>query len=416
MAEARGPRAAHLMDTGAASSDGSSPAVQPATPPRSLNVTITPRSIWLAMALIVALLVVIVLVTKAQSALVLVFVALILAEGIRPPVRWLNQKAHVPRPLGVLLIYLAALLVFALLVALLLQPVVVQVSTLSSHVPDYLKQLQTLINGILQAFNANAMFGQLATQFASALQSVVPALLGVPVTAVSGVLGILFGVVVILTMTIFWLSTTDGFSPFVLDLFPSEKREEVASIFGELSRALGGYVRGTLVNMVAIGVFTGLGLFILGVPYALLLGILAGLTELIPYLGPWISGFVAVVVAVITVDPLKAVEVAVFFVLIQQLEGNTLQPLVMSRAVHINPFVVLVAITIGVELLGVLGAVLAVPAVAVLQVLVLRVLAPAARRAAQRPAPAAGPIEARAIVTPDTPTSSDVPGAPGAQR
>jgi predicted PurR-regulated permease PerM len=412
MAEARGPRAAHLMDTGAASSDGSSHAVQPATPPRSLNVTITPRSIWLAMALIVALLVVIVLVTKAQSALVLVFVALILAEGIRPPVRWLNQKAHVPRPLGVLLIYLAALLVFALLVALLLQPVVVQVSTLSSHVPDYLKQLQTLINGILQAFNANAMFGQLATQFASALQSVVPALLGVP----SGVLGILFGVVVILTMTIFWLSTTDGFSPFVLDLFPSEKREEVASIFGELSRALGGYVRGTLVNMVAIGVFTGLGLFILGVPYALLLGILAGLTELIPYLGPWISGFVAVVVAVITVDPLKAVEVAVFFVLIQQLEGNTLQPLVMSRAVHINPFVVLVAITIGVELLGVLGAVLAVPAVAVLQVLVLRVLAPAARRAAQRPAPAAGPIEARAIVTPDTPTSSDVLGAPGAQR
>jgi putative heme transporter len=400
------------MDTGAASSDGSSPAVQPATPPRSLNVTITPRSIWLAMALIVALLVVIVLVTKAQSALVLVFVALILAEGIRPPVRWLNQKAHVPRPLGVLLIYLAALLVFALLVALLLQPVVVQVSTLSSHVPDYLKQLQTLINGILQAFNANALFGQLATQFASALQSVVPALLGVP----SGVFGILFGVVVILTMTIFWLSTTDGFSPFVLDLFPSEKREEVASIFGELSRALGGYVRGTLVNMVAIGVFTGLGLFILGVPYALLLGILAGLTELIPYLGPWISGSVAVVVALITADPLKAVEVAVFFVLIQQLEGNTLQPLVMSRAVHINPFVVLVAITIGVELLGVLGAVLAVPAVAALQVLVLRVLAPAARRAAQRPAPAAGPIEARAIVTPDTPTSSDVLGAPGAQR
>src|SRR5260221_8123778 len=410
MAEARGPRAAHLMDTGAASSDGSSPAVQPATPPRSLNVTITPRSIWLAMALVVALLVVIVLVTKAQSALVVVFVALILAEGIRPPVRWLNQKAHVPRPLGVLLIYLAALLVFALLVALLLQPVVVQVSTLSSHVPDYLKQLQTLINGILQAFNANAMFGQLATQVASALQSVVPALLGVP----SGVLGILFGVVVILTMTIFWLSTTDGFSPFVLDLFPSEKREEVASIFGELSRALAGYGRGTLVNMVAIGVFTGLGLFILGVPYALLLGILAGLTELIPYLGPWISGPVAFVVALITGDPLKAVEVALFFVLIQQLEGNTLQPLVMSRAVHVNPFVVLVAITIGVQLLGVVGAVLAVPAVAALQVLVLRVLAPAPRRAAPRPAPAAGPTKARAIVTPDTPTSSDVPGAPGA--
>src|SRR5260370_26178284 len=222
---------------GVASSDGSSPAVQPATPPRSLNVTITPRSIWLAMALVVALLIAIVLLTKAQGALVLVFVALILAEGIRPPVRWLNLKAHIPRPLGVLLIYLAALLVFAALVALLLQPVVVHVSTLSTPVPDYIKQLQALINGILQAFNANALFGHLATQFASALQSVVPALLGVPVTAISGVFGILFGVVVILTMTIFWLSTTDGFTPFVLDLFPTEKREAVTSILSEFSRA-----------------------------------------------------------------------------------------------------------------------------------------------------------------------------------
>src|SRR5260370_16505898 len=252
------------MDTGPASSDGSPTVVQPPPPPRSLHVTITPRSIWLAMGLVVVLLLAIVLVMKAQSALVLVFVALILAEGIRPPVRWLNRKAHVPRPVGVLLIYLAALAIFVFLVALLLNPVVAQVSILSRHVPDYVKQLQTLISGILQAFNANAQLGQLVSQFASALQSVAPALIGVPVGAVSGALGMLFGIVVILTMPIFWLSPTDGLTPFVLDLFPTEKRGEVASIFSELSRALGGYVRGTLVNMFTIGIFTGLRLFILG--------------------------------------------------------------------------------------------------------------------------------------------------------
>ena len=99
--------------------------------------------------------------------------------------------------------------------------------------------------------------------------------------------------------------------------------------------------------MLLIGLLTALGLALLGVPYALLLGILAGLLELIPYLGPWISGAVAVVVTLLTVDPFKALQVVVLFIIIQEVEGNLVQPFVMSWAVHVDPLLVLIAITVG---------------------------------------------------------------------
>jgi predicted PurR-regulated permease PerM len=161
-----------------------------------------------------------------------------------------------------------------------------------------------------------------------------------------------------------------------------------------MGRSLGGYVRGVLIAMVLIGVFTGLGLGVLGVPYALLLGVLAGLTEAIPYIGPWLSGAVAVIVSLVTVDPLKAVEVLVLFLLVQQLEGNLVQPLVMSRSVHLDPLLVLVAILIGSELLGLMGAVLAVPFAALLQSLVTHAIAPAIRAAmGHGEPPAAAPAD-----------------------
>src|SRR5262249_2871786 len=114
---------------------------------------------------------------------------------------------------------------------------------------------------------------------------------------------------------------------------------------------------------------------------ALLLGILAGLLELIPYLGPWISGAVAVLVALVAVDPLKALEVVVLFIIVQEVEGNLVQPLVMSWAVHVDPLLVLIAITVGAEALGLVGAVIAVPVAGMAQVITRRLIAPAIRRA-----------------------------------
>ena len=147
-----------------------------------------------------------------------------------------------------------------------------------------------------------------------------------------------------------------------------------------VSRAFSGYVYGTLVRMSVIGTLSGIGLAILQVPYALLLGALAALTELIPYIGPWISGSISVMLALVAVGPAKALEVAILFLLVFELEGNVVQPLVLSHTVHVDPLLVIVAVLVGISLLGIIGAVLAVPLAAGAQVVVVQVLAPAIRR------------------------------------
>ena len=199
-------------------------------------------------------------------------------------------------------------------------------------------------------------------------------------------------------MSVFWLMSSDKLRDFALALAP-ERTRGGALLFSDLGRTLGGWVRGTVVAMLLIGAFTALGLALLGVPYALLLGILAGLLEIIPYLGPWISGSVAVVVALVAVDPFKALQVVALFLIVQLAEGNLVQPLVMSWAVHVDPLLVLIAITLGVQVLGLVGALIAVPVAGMAQVITQRLIAPAIRHATtESAAPPAVPRDTSAPV------------------
>jgi predicted PurR-regulated permease PerM len=364
--------------------DGATEPMKDASARRGLSVTITPRTLWLAAAILVTVLAGTVLITQALGTLVDLLLAIILGEAIRPLVARL-QRHRIPGPLAVLLIYVVALAIVGFLLWLLLNPLVQEVNSLTGNLPTYLDQLRRNATDLERQLKTQGALSQAITMLSQSLASVaqeaIPRLLAVPVGLLMGVFGLFIGLVVVLTMTLFWLMATERLQPFVVGLFPEESQDRAARVLTEIGQGFGGYIRGTLISMVLIGGLTGLGLALLGVPYALLLGVLAALTELLPYLGPWISGTVAVLVALITVDPLKAVEVAVLFLLIQEIEGNVVQPLVMSRAVHVDPLLVIVSVLIGIELLGVIGAILAVPIAAAVQILVIRVLAPAIRQA-----------------------------------
>jgi predicted PurR-regulated permease PerM len=376
------------------STDVSNSRVEPlGAPPsqRHVTVTITARTLWLAAAITVTLLALWLLISHAMDSLVLLFIAIVIGEAIRPLVAHI-ERWRIPRPLGVVLVFLAVLVVFGGLMWLLVNPLVSQLGTFSANAPIYVTRLQRLVTTLSQALHTNSLVGQaidaLSSNVASTLQRTFPALLSLPLNIVTGGVGLLFSLVIVLTVTVFWLMSSHRLGTFVLSLFPISSRPQVKDVMDEVGRSLGGYVRGVLFAMFLIGVLTGIGLAILGVPYALPLALLAGLTEFIPYLGPWISGTVAVLVALVTVDPLKAVEVIILFIVVQQVEGNLVQPLVMSKAVNLDPLLVLIAITIGVQLLGIVGAILAVPLVAAMQVLVVRVIAPAIRRASATWVPA----------------------------
>ncbi len=359
----------------------------PATPAAraAVSITIAPRTIWYAAAAVILLAILWLLITQALAALLIFFIAIILGEAARPIVLRLERRGA-PRAVGVLLVLLAGAIILAFLMWILLTPLVAEIGTLSANAPAYTQRLQSWLASSSATLHTNRQIGafvdNIASQFFASLQGLAPSLIRVPFTVLSGAFGGLLSLVGTLTTTVFWISSSSKLGQFILSLFPERNQTTVDEIFADMGRSLGGYVRGVLIAMLLIGVFTGLGLGILGVPYALLLGVLAGLTECIPYLGPWLSGSVAAVVALVTVDPLKGLEVILLFLLVQQLEGNLVQPMVMSRSVHLDPLLVLIAILVGSELMGLMGAVLAVPFAALLQSLVTYALAPAIRRAA----------------------------------
>ncbi len=391
----------HLPEAPAGHSapDGSMRTAGPSAAHARASVSIAPRTLWFAGGVVLALLALVLLATRALNALVLVFIAIILGEAMRPIVSKLQQR-RVPQPVAVLLIYLGLIVVLAGFLWILLNPVVKQIGILATQFPNYLANFQKWLAGLEHRLSTNPpvnnAFHQASSQLATLAQHAIPDLVGVPLGILSGVFGLLINSVIVLTMTLFWLGSSARFKTFVVGLFPPARRELVSTVIAGMSKSLGGWVLGTLIAMVLIGTLTGLGLLILGVPYALLLGIVAGLTEVIPYLGPWISGSISVVVTLMTTgSPLKALAVIVLFLIIQEIEGNVVQPLVMHRAVHLDPLLVIVALLIGGELLGLIGIILAVPVAAVLQVVTLQVVAPAIRLATNQDGslPSPGQVE-----------------------
>jgi predicted PurR-regulated permease PerM len=368
-----------------------------------MRIAITPRSIWLAAGVALVALALILVISKALGALILVFLSIILAEAIRPLVTRL-QRRRIPQPLAVILIYLGIIAILCGLFWVVLNPVISEENSLATQFPNYLAHIQQWFTEQERALRnspaTRSLVQQASEALASSAKQLLPSLISIPISLLTGLFGFLIDSVIVLTMTLFWLSGSARFKRFVVELFPLDKRQQVSAVTSQMSRSLGGWVLGTLTAMLLIGSLTALGLFIIGVPYALLLGILAGFTELIPYLGPWISGAVAVVVTLVTTgDPVLVVWVIVVFLIIQEVEGNVIEPLVMHKAVKLDPWLVLVAILIGGELLGIVGVILAVPVAAVLQVVALEVIAPAIRPALNQQGTTPQPASSESDVT-----------------
>jgi predicted PurR-regulated permease PerM len=348
----------------------------------SRPVTISPGTLWLAMGIVLLAAIAWVVISNGASVLILLFTAIIIGEGLRPVMNWLHERLRLPQLLALLLVYALILLVFSVLAWLLFQAFVVQISTFGDNLPRLNSQLARQVQDVQlwlgdSPLVANALAG-LSGQAGALAQGALALVASFPQKLGS----LLFDVVVIAVMAFFWLTGVTGLRPFILGLLPASSQPIASAVLDDMGQRLGGYLRGVIVNGLVIGVLSALGDWLLGAPFPLVLGLVAGITQVIPYFGPWISGAVAVVVVLPLAGPLVAVEVLAFYIVLQTIEGNTLTPLIMMGAVDINPLLAIVAVLFGSALLGIAGAVLAVPAVAILQVLVVQVFAPIARRAA----------------------------------
>ncbi len=357
------------------SSESERPGVSMRRHIHDLRVSIAPRTIWLAIFATVGTVILLMFLNTIVDVLLLLFAAITIAESMRPAVLWMNRR-HIPRWLGVVILYLLGFAILAGLGYFISQPLVNQIRQLIDNFPQYSKQI---VNWVKQAQGALSTLpggNALPQQLTNLLGSLTPYLLSIPTTIIT----IIANIIITLFMALFWMAYTDGLREFVLSLFPPHLRPTGARVLNEMSIRLGGYVRGIIINMFVIGILSGVADWLLGLPYALLLGVFAGLTEAIPLVGPFIGAAPAVIIA-FTISPVRGLLVAGVYVLIQEFEGHTLVPLVMNRVVRLRPLTILVALSIGTLLKGLEGALLAVPFAAVVQVLIIYVLAPWIRSA-----------------------------------
>jgi predicted PurR-regulated permease PerM len=304
------------------------------------------------------------------SAVVLAFLLTILLSIIlSAPVNYLARRGW-PRTWGVLTVVTALVAVLWLFGLALVPAVETQSRQFAEAFPTLLEEALAVANRLQSFFGLGTQIGLdpeslsgVAREFLTG--STVSTAAGVGLTAATVVS---FGVVVFIS-TIYLVIRPEPWVNGFVSLFPAEWRQRTREVLQTLYHTVQRWFLGQLAAMTFIAVFWAISLSLIGVPFALLLGIFSGLISFIPYVGALISVVLPVLLALVS-DPFTAVYVILAFIIIQQIEGNLLHPIVMSRAVDLHPALVVFAILVMGTLFGIVGVFLAVPLVAALQVLV----------------------------------------------
>jgi predicted PurR-regulated permease PerM len=304
----------------------------------------------------------------ARNAVLLIYVSALVAIGLGPLVNAIERRGHgratqrVPRWLAILAIYLFLIGVLVGIGLLVFPPLVSQARELWSQIPQALHDAQQWL--ISRGWMSREVSMLEAVQQAPGKSDAVETVIG----AVWGVVGGVFGVITILILAFYLLLDADNLVATFVRLFPREKRRRAADACRRVSTKVSAWLGGQLLLGGIIGATAALGLYLMGVPYFYVLALIAAVGELIPIVGPLLSAIPALAVAA-SVSPTLALGVAVFFIAQQQFENHVLVPKVMERQVGVSAVVVIIALLLGGSLLGVVGAILAVPTAGILQVL-----------------------------------------------
>jgi predicted PurR-regulated permease PerM len=301
--------------------------------------------------------------------LFILFLAILLAVGIDPLVDRM-ERWKLPRSLAIFIIYLGILAVLLFAVALLVPVVIAESSQLADSLPRIAEQVTQLprtwslaIPG-LDRIDTSELGQRLGNEVGSIVASVPRVLVDVG-TALTGLL-----VSSLLVLVVgFFLSADANFAPrFIGRFFPPRMRPMVADVSREVAGRLGHWVRAQLLVGVFFGTCFGLGLALMGVPFALSLGVAGAVLELIPYVGGITVTVIAMLVA-LSISPWLALGVLVLEIVVANVESHVIYPKMVGNAVGLHPLSIILALFIGAEAKGIMGALVAVPVAAVLQVL-----------------------------------------------
>jgi predicted PurR-regulated permease PerM len=308
---------------------------------------------------------------EARDVLMLVYISALVAMGCSPLVRLLERprpgKRHggVRRVLAALVIYGVGVAIVVLLGFMVVPPLIDQAQSLWMSVPDYFNRFQRFL--VTYQLTTHRVTLQEAVQSAPAGSG--QNAVGTVLIALWSVIGGAFGIVTVVILSFYLLIDAESIFGFFIRFVPDAKRTQVSAAAREAVIKVSAWLRAQLVLAGVMGLFTAVGLAVFGVPYFYVAALIAALGETIPIVGPVIGGVASTLIA-LTASPKLALETAIYFLILHQLEANILVPKIMERRVGVSPVAVMVALLVGGSLWGLVGAILAIPTAAILSVVI----------------------------------------------
>lgn len=301
------------------------------------------------------------------------FIALIVSYLLHPIVNLLHGRG-IPRSLAVLLIYILFFGTLTIITINALPMLIKQTKELGENLPNMFKQFELWIDGLDNIRHDPT--NPLPDSFQDGIDSTIEDLeyrislgfqnsLGI----ISNTIGILFTIFLVPFVAFYMLKDYKLLEKAIITFVPKKSRKEMIRLARDIDEALGNYIRGQLIVCTIIGTLAYIGYLIIGLPYALLLASIVGITNIIPYLGPFIGATPAVIVG-FTVSWKLGLSVLTVNIIIQIIEGNIVSPQIVGRKLHIHPLFIIMALLLGGQIGGIAGLILAVPTFAIIKVIV----------------------------------------------
>jgi len=302
-----------------------------------------------------------------REILALLFVAILIVVAIDPIVDFLQRK-KIPRSIGVLAVYILLFSIVGLSISLLIPALTGQFTDFSQKAPFFLQKIESVFESVksfFQLHNISLNTAQLAENLNSRLATIPDAIFSETVGLVRNIISI----VVVLVMAFYMTVKENGIKKFIVSITPEKHKDYAISLTERMQQKIGKWIQGQLILMLTIFILDFVGLYIIGIPYALPLAIFAGITEIVPYVGPIISAIPSIILGLL-ISPLTGLATLLLYFFAQQFESHIIVPQVMKKAVGLNPIAVILALLVGVKLGGILGAILAIPLATVISVFV----------------------------------------------
>jgi predicted PurR-regulated permease PerM len=292
---------------------------------------------------------------------------------LNPMVELLTKRLKVKRIIAIVIVFFILILALVLMISSIIPNLVIQISQLAENIPNFVEQVETWAYGIAntevimeQLEKMNLSYGALIQRFLGGLSSSLGSIVGSIASATMTLVTAPF-------ILFYMLKDGDKVVPNIEKAIPEKRRGQVKELLGKLNKTLSNYISGQAIECIFVATFTFLGYLIIGVDYAFLFGVIAGITNLIPYLGPYLGLLPAVAVTIFN-DPFKALLCCVVVLIVQQLDGNIIYPNVIGKSLAIHPLTIIIVLLVAGNIAGLLGIFLGVPFYAVCRTIVLFII------------------------------------------